>query len=374
MRAGFRDLTKAVAVVLAVVLLWAILSPTLPGCYALLGLAYGAFFFPIAHGSLKKTQLRGNRNALFGGFASLCLVSLLLAEKSHIYPLYPLASALAYLLLLAVILAVVHAWIFSVPHTMQLHFQKRYLIYGLALVFLFWATTTMDRRDPYGPHFQLKMVVLIMFALLVVNWFTGQWQLVKALESANLKAELDHLKSQIQPHFLFNTLNNLYGLARDKSEHTETMILKLSELLRYGLYQAQKDRVPLSKEIEYLQNYIALQQLRHSQGLEVTMNIQPISGAPTIAPLLLIPLLENAFKHGADLLTEGAFIHTSLKMEKGKLHFRIENNYPEDKTAAPGGLGLANLGKRLQLLYPNRHEFHFESDRGRATADLGIIL
>ena len=355
-------------------LLWEICSKSDHGSYALLVLAYALLAVSCLVWNWHRLSAYKWGLSLLSLGTCLGLIAMLLFKKSHLYPLYPLTTTLAYLILSIIVLMAVHAWIFSVPHTMRLHFQKRYLLYGLGLIAMFFATTTMDHSDPFGPHFQLKVMVWILLVLLIVNWFLGQWRLVKALESANTTAELSHLKSQIQPHFLFNTLNNLYGLAKEKSDLTADMIHKLSELLRYGLYQANRDRVAISKEIEYLENYIALQRLRHVSDMQVTTQFDVGTDSASISPLTLIPLVENAFKHGADQIPDGAFIQLTLKIENGVLRFVVENNIHPNKQAGPVGIGLENLRKRLKLVYPDRHQFTFAVANHQARAELSIEI
>lgn len=355
-------------------LMWLFLAGSISGNYALLGLAYALFLLPFALSYLRRCQPWRQATGLFCFTASFGMVGILLFKRPHLEPLYPLGTTLAYLILLVLCFGVVNRWIFSKPHTMRFHFQKRYLLYGLGLIILLLATYTMDRSDPFGPHFQLRVVVWLLLALLIVNWFLGQWRMVKALEAAHSQTELLLLKSQIQPHFLFNTLNNLYGLAREGSDQTAEMILRLSELLRYGLYQANQERVELAKEVDYLENFIALQTLRHAGGVAIETKVAIEPGSWTISPLMLIPLMENAFKHGADRMAEGATIAWSLTVAKGTLCYRVENSVPNHKEDHQPGVGLENLTKRLALVYPDRHQFTFSEERTHAHAELSIEL
>lgn len=370
MKAKISDVGWAFLGLVACGLLWQSLAKFE---YVLLGAAYSLFALQLASLLGKPSPWK---RCFFLAALVCCigLVGMLLSKKSNLYPLYPLATALAYSVLLQVLWAVVNKWIFSVPHSMRLHFQKRYLFYGLGLLALLFATATMDQSDPYGPHFQLKIMVWVLLVLLVGNWFMGQWRLVKTLESAKTAAELEHLKSQIQPHFLFNTLNNLYGLARENSNQTADMILNLAELLRFGVYHANLDRIPLSKELDYVDRFLALQTLRCANEVAVSRRIDLQEQDPQVSPLLLIPLVENAFKHGVEHLAQGAFLKLSLTLAKGELIFTVENNLNTKMQPQQPGIGLSNLQKRLALVYPNQHHFSFEIHHDLAKAQLRIFL
>ena len=176
-------------------------------------------------------------------------------------------------------------------------------------------------------------------------------------ENENLKTELSLLRSQASPHFMFNVLNNMVALARKKSDLLEPSLLKFSSLMRYMLYEADEDKVPLEKEIEYLQSYIDLQQQRFGKNVQINVDLKTPDINYEIEPMLLIPFVENAFKHGTGLI-EGAMINVQLKVEHSKLYFNVKNKYNaasaevKDKTS---GIGLTNVKRRLNLLYGNKH-------------------
>lgn len=174
----------------------------------------------------------------------------------------------------------------------------------------------------------------------------------KLLENANLNAEVNFLKSQINPHFLFNTLNGIYSLAHNRSAQTEDAILKLSELMRYVLYESGTERVDLAKDIQYITNYIDLQRLRLSSKVSVSYEVKGnLTG--TIAPLLLISFIENAFKHGISY-THSSAIHISITVFEETLTLLVENPIVENNSFV-GGVGLKNVIRRLDLLYPKKH-------------------
>jgi sensor histidine kinase YesM len=181
---------------------------------------------------------------------------------------------------------------------------------------------------------------------------------IKELENENLKTELSLLRSQVSPHFMFNVLNNMVALARKKSDALEPSLIKLSQLLRYMLYETDEHKVLLQNEVNYLQSYIDLQQQRFGKNVKINTRFADISNGHTIEPMLLIPFVENAFKHGTGLI-DNAEIDIGLKVENNVLRFSVRNKFsevadqPKDKTS---GIGLANVKRRLNLLYRNQHK------------------
>ncbi len=200
-------------------------------------------------------------------------------------------------------------------------------------------------------------------------------QLFKERENENLKTELSFLRSQVSPHFLFNVLNNMVAMARLKSDLLEPSLIRLSGLMRYMLYESDEDKVPLAKELDYVASYIELQKLRFARPVDIRMKAdEPQQQA--IEPMLLIPFIENAFKHGTGLVTEPV-IDISLTLSGDELFFHVKNKFsPEalqakDKTA---GIGLANVVRRLNLLYANRHEIRIGKQDGWFTVYLHLKL
>ncbi len=176
-----------------------------------------------------------------------------------------------------------------------------------------------------------------------------------------LTAELQLLKAQVHPHFLFNTLNNLYSLTLLKSDHAPEVVLKLSALLRYMLYECNAPQVPLDKEVRMMQDYVELEKLRYGSRLDLALNVRGDLAGMGIAPLLLLPFLENAFKHGASEQLDQAWIALDLNIKGSTLKMKLINGISETNPPAPAeadfhGIGLQNVRKRLELLYPGRHE------------------
>ncbi|MFN0214101.1 MAG: sensor histidine kinase [Saprospiraceae bacterium] len=181
------------------------------------------------------------------------------------------------------------------------------------------------------------------------------------LRAEKSEAELLALKAQIQPHFLFNTINNLYALARVKSDKTAPVALKLAQLLRYVLYESQKPKVSIEQEIQLLHDYVALEKLRFdAERLTVKMEVELDRPKTEIAPLLLLPLVENAFKHGASEQRDEAQISIVILLKDNVLEAKIENTKPLEKTETASGIGLQNLRRQLELLYPEKHELVVE--------------
>ncbi|WP_420573475.1 sensor histidine kinase [Kordia sp.] len=212
----------------------------------------------------------------------------------------------------------------------------------------------------------LVVIVVSAFKLLKLNLkqSTNNAKLEAKILEAQLKLkeqELRYLKMQIHPHFLFNTLNTMYGLALKKAEQAPDMILKLSNLLDYLLYQTEKPLVLITEEIAHIKDYIDLEKMRFNNTLEVTMNEQLASKHTTIAPMLLLPFIENSFKHGS--IKNGVLkIDIQIITDFEKVYFRIKNSNSQN-TSSQHGIGLENIKKRLELLYPNKHELSITENK-----------
>ncbi|MFN0034945.1 MAG: sensor histidine kinase [Saprospiraceae bacterium] len=195
------------------------------------------------------------------------------------------------------------------------------------------------------------------------------------LRAEKSEAELRALKGQLHPHFLFNTINNLYALARVKSDRTAPVALKLAQLLRYVLYDSQKATVPLEQEIQLLRDYVELEKLRFDEGrLVVRMDVDLDNPKQQIAPLLLLPLVENAFKHGASEQRDEARISISVVLKNNVLEAKIENSKPPGKPENAPGIGLQNLRRQLELLYPERHELEIAEGERAFSVRLNLLL
>lgn len=265
----------------------------------------------------------------------------------------------------------------------KLYFRKKttlYFISSLAvLIFVMISVhylTFLYFRPPTNNSFQYMRVlhrplpyVLALFGstLFAISTYANrQAQETLRLQREKLDTEVKFLKSQINPHFLFNTLNNLYSLSHLKPEKTPENILKLSEILRYMLYECNAAQVPLYKEIAYLENYVALKLLKDSRGLNIKMELDKSHPDLQIAPLLLVPFVENAFKHSKiENLAQG-WITIKLSTGVNKLIFQVENSIPSQVETKDevGGIGLQNVQRQLALLYPNHHDLQIKNEGG----------
>lgn len=256
-------------------------------------------------------------------------------------------------------------------------FFKKYRIaifsvYGLVIVYNFYLfNTTLGQADYHRLYLINFMIIPIpIFATL---WAYEQWRWLKTLQADKAKTELALLKSQINPHFFFNTLNNLYGLVVEKSEKAPEVVLKLSDMMRYTIYEGKEDSVLLSDEISYLESYIELHKIRYQKQVEILFTHEVQDGLK-VAPLLFINLLENAFKHGIEKMCANAFIHLRMQSKGKQLFFRIENNFDGLASNNNNGIGLENLKKRLDYLYPNQYELIVEEKESIFKVQLNLEL
>ena len=206
----------------------------------------------------------------------------------------------------------------------------------------------------------------------IQDWFLNE-KVKSNLENENLIAELAFLKSQINPHFLFNSLNNIYSLAYQKSEKTPEAILKLSEIMRYMLYESNEDKVALSNEIRYLENYIELQKLRFKDNIYIKFEINGDPLGLMITPLVLISFVENAFKHGIATDSENP-ISILLNLSDGKLLFHVSNIKSAMNKDITGGIGLQNVQRRLSLIYKDRYCLQIDDNNDIYTCELYLNL
>ena len=261
---------------------------------------------------------------------------------------------------------------FLLPKFILNHKYKEYLFWLFASIFLayvirtfltyylitedIWPETNKDYK-PYNINYIVAVVIGELYVLAIVTsvYLTMVWinerNRNKALIESQLKIKLEFLKNQIQPHFFFNTLNNLYSLSLQSSSKVPEVIIKLSKLMEYVLYDINDvQSVPLLKEIEYISNYIEIEKLRFSDVVSI-FNIESEIENVQIPPLLLISFIENAFKHGG-VNNKNLIIKLNVQIIEEQLHFVIINNFnPDTKTKVKGGIGMNNLQKRLELLY-----------------------
>ncbi|MEN7551639.1 sensor histidine kinase [Rapidithrix thailandica] len=241
-------------------------------------------------------------------------------------------------------------------------------VYILALVLIY----QVENSDLMLVFLSLSLMVPVIY---LVHDRYRQKEKISKLQEETLKAELNLLKSQINPHFFFNTLNNLYGLAVEKSDLTQEVIYKLSEMMRFTIYEGRKHTVSVKDEIAYLENFIELHQIRQKRAVDIRFEKEIEDEKQRIPPLLFINLLENAFKHGVNTLIEGAYIHFTLKTHRHFIHFEMENNFePLEKPSKRPGIGIENLKRRLALLFPGKHTFTNSRQEKTYTTTVTITL
>ncbi|MBO3697887.1 sensor histidine kinase [Roseivirga sp. E12] len=223
--------------------------------------------------------------------------------------------------------------------------------------------------------FALNFTMFILVSFLF--WKVNQYELEKKrnleLSNQKLTTELQLLKSQVSPHFLFNTLNNIYSLSITKHENTSLMIEKLSDLLRYIIYEGEQAYVSLEREMELLRNYTELQQLKKPKGgKNILLTTKGIKSSQQIPPLLLINIVENCFKHGDITYNKHGVLNINLEVENNQLHFWTENSF--NSSNKKNGIGLSNVQQQLSHYYPGQHRFQIDSTNDRFKTDLYIDL
>ena len=250
--------------------------------------------------------------------------------------------------------------------------------YGLAVAFKPVTYVRMNKAIGFWQYaFSTSFTSIIFIFLSTVLKFTVDWflneRIQRDLENQRLSAELSFLKSQINPHFLFNSLNSIYSLAYQKSDTTPEAILKLSEIMRYMLYECNDNKVELAKELQYLHNYIELQKIRFGNKAFIDFEVNGETTNQYIVPLLLISFIENAFKHG---IANDPVMPISLKIniEDGRLYFFIQNKKHSHNRDASGGIGLMNVKRRLDLLYPGKYNLDIRDETGTYTVQLSLVL
>lgn len=232
-----------------------------------------------------------------------------------------------------------------------------------------------DVRFITGTIFPVLFIFSISTTYKVLNDFHRRQQLEKERENERLKSELSFLRSQISPHFLFNILNSIVSLARFKPESVEPATIQLAELMRYMLYESDEAKVPMDQEIRYLRSYIDLQTLRLGKKVQIELDLGPVAGNHCIEPMLLIPFVENAFKHGIGMITRPA-IQLHLHINERTLYFLVKNKVsmqPDDPKDHHSGIGLKNVERRLNLLYPN-HDLQIREREGWYEVQLTLEL
>lgn len=252
---------------------------------------------------------------------------------------------------------------------------------SLLILSLFFILQHFSRPRLFSTYFFTTgfYIVITSLAKFLQDWIQMQDIALRynKVEREKLEAELNTLKAQINPHFLFNSLNNIYSLSLVNSKKTPEMILKLSDLMRHVLYESRENFIPLQKEIEFIQNFIELQRIRLSDNADIQFNLTGHAKNKLIIPLIFEPFVDNAFKHGGKSL-DNSFIHIDILIKDDWLHFKVvnkceEDNHPKDSKAS--GVGLKNAKKRLAYLYEkDEYNLNISKKENIFKVELELIL
>ena len=234
----------------------------------------------------------------------------------------------------------------------------------------------------YSDKFIIQHTSSVIFIVIFIGMlrFAEDWFQLEArkkeIENEKLTAELRFLKAQINPHFLFNTLNNLYYLAFTQSPNTTVVIDKLSQMMRYMIYDSNHPKVPLKKEIEYMENYISLEQLRLDNQVPISLEVSGDTAPVLVEPFLFITFLENAFKHGVSNSAENSWVKARIQVVDKHCIYTVENSVipPKESHEGKSGIGLQNLQRRLELSYPGQHILQIEETPEKYHVELTLEL
>ncbi len=302
----------------------------------------------------------------------LYLPSRLIAVYINWFVLIPLVlyrnKFLLYFVWLVLLLAVV-----SIAH--------RYFVlyWGYPKFFPQWMEGQHIHVWKFSRLFQTALIIISPVAFttgfkLFMDWYKERRE-TEILKQEKTDAELKFLKSQTNPHFLFNTLNSIYGLALEKSEKTPSLILKLSDILSYTLYESNVEKVALGKELMLIENIIALEKERYEKRVVIDYRVEGDVEGIKIPPLILVPFIENAFKHGLKNEVKKGWINIYINASKDTLNFKIENSISkleDEENNNGGGLGLQNVSRRLDLLYGEHKELHIKKTKDSYIVNLTI--
>jgi LytS/YehU family sensor histidine kinase len=223
--------------------------------------------------------------------------------------------------------------------------------------------------------FNVCSYILTSFLLFSLQEKQQQKERLDQVELEKLGTEIKYLRAQINPHFLFNTLNNLYGLSLERSEKTPEIILKLSQIMDYMLYESNDLKVYLKKDINNIENYIDIERIRQGNNAGILFEVKGEISNQVIVPLILLPLVENAFKHGVNTIIKGAYMHVSIEVNGADLSIDVKNNFKKSgDEESREGIGLSNLQQRLDLFYPDAHTMEVEATNDDYHVNLKLRL
>jgi sensor histidine kinase YesM len=292
-----------------------------------------------------------------------------------------------------------------VPHLLL---KSRYLLTALSVIFFFLCTAGISAvlslyvlapiREyfllehisvPHRIHINASFYMALLAGLrggitvggmaaaikLMKHWYIKE-QRNSQLQKENMQSQLQLLKAQVHPHFLFNTLNNIYSYTQNTSPVASRLVMGLSDLLRCILYECNRSLIPLEKEFKMLQDYILLERIRYGNKLDVNIDLPEDVDEYEIAPLLLLPLLENCFKHGASQVLEQPWISLNITIDNGTMHMKLVNGKADDYQAPTesAGIGIQNVRRRLDMLYENKHTLKLQDAGDVYIVDLELKL
>ncbi|HKI89707.1 MAG TPA: histidine kinase [Draconibacterium sp.] len=325
----------------------------------------------------------GNNNYIAWGFYFNASIYGIIFYINYLWlvPRFYLNNKRTYYLILAIAIIVILYFVFILINENIIHNPERDKAIAEAIKKL--AEKKVIPRPPFRQlqvyYFALIAVIITGFSigLRVIEQHSASEKKQKELEKEKLNSELAFLKNQVSPHFFFNTLNNIYALIEVNSNDAQEAVLKLSKLMRYLLYESEQGLTGLDNEINFMNHYIDLMKLRLSPKVDLQVDLPAVNTNKKVPPLLFIPFIENAFKHGISY-REKSFIHILLKIEKNKIVFSCKNSLGKQSEEKPvenhSGIGLENVQKRLHLLFPEKHQLDIMQAKNEYSVYLEISI
>lgn len=265
-------------------------------------------------------------------------------------------------------------------------FLVAYSLFGKFVSYMYanWSWLTAETRRLSLAQFKSKSIgysLAYMFREFLAFSFLAyfihsleQNEKMKALKEQQLLSELAYLKAQLQPHFFFNTLNNIYALALKQSKDTAPIVAHLADMMRYILYESEHQFVPLAAEISFIKNYVEVEQIRYRSSISINLEVQGVTDQGQIAPLLLLPFIENAFKHGVQEEEGDGFVTIVVCKTEDELTLEVSNSIAKATATTTGGIGLMNVQKRLAILYNGQHKLEVQNNQNVYQVSLTLQL
>ncbi|MDR0230038.1 MAG: histidine kinase [Flavobacteriaceae bacterium] len=324
-------------------------------------------------------SINNNKNNLYIGYILLYNIVLFVPAWVNNFYLFPKLrihkNILRYLLEAVVLLLIAILTAGTYLRWLYHYFERSELTDFTALAI---NASVSSSLESYQSYFDVLPGIILLMLSMAIGYVLQEYLLKlkreESIEAQQNIAELALLKSQISPHFLFNILNSLYALSLKEDKETPNVILKLSDILRYSLYESQEREISITEEIHILQTYFAIEQLRIPSNASVSFQHDGIKDSIKIVPMLLLPLIENAFKHGIDSTIGNSYIEANLSCDDKRLIFECKNSFKEQPTKAIGGIGIENISKRLQLLYPSKHSLQINKSADTFSITLEIKI